>query len=659
MGGKAFTHADPPLETPRMPNHVYYEVKNLVVRRLSEKFNWINCPMEGPGKKDHGDVDVIVSEMKHINIFKDNVLDTISEALGTDHKIVEGGPDHIAAHFAIPWPEHIPIPQAVPPQLIVSITPPSPPGSSARSSITITPGNLVKASGDASTELVPSTTTEKPPLDATLPSPFGPHPNPLGSNPVLFVKGSGPHTEPSAAEDLKAKNQTASRYLLNAAVADSQTKPSNDSDAVSITSSELSQASTATAPVPGKWATLSSWVKKSRNPNSPTSRSFSLSNFLKRGQSSRDSVASKSTHDALAKIDSSLSEPGCSTPTPTFPIRRRKRAPKSILTDNPFFPPESASQSIASDDPFKDDYPVHDNPFRDPPHLYIQVDVRYCLTVKQAKYLRFFQSHGDMWQILGSIIRPFGLTVDDKGLWIRVPEGELINRKKAKVHLTSKPDQILKFLELPVAEYWRPFSSNEAMFEYIAKCPMFSVPRHCTFEEQIGLGTANDRRRMAQRPAYREWVQEFKPRCREKGLYPETTLTRDDIKIKAFNMFKIETEFHSRVREFIYEQQRRDIRKYIKCQVPMPDSPNDTAGFQRRSKTINAMFAIVLDRVDASEFGIAAPSYIFEGNGTWNQERTEAWISTKVNVVDRLANMSEAEKEEMRSASAKKEAERG
>jgi hypothetical protein len=302
--------------------------------------------------------------------------------------------------------------------------------------------------------------------------------------------------------------------------------------------------------------------------------------------------------------------------------------------------------------------PVHDNPFRDPPRVFIQVDVRYCLSKKQAKYLRFFQSHGDLWQILGSIIRPFGLTVDDKGLHIRVPEGELINRKKAKVLLTSKPDEILMFLGLPVAEYWRPFATTEAMFEYIIKCPMFSLPRYSTFEEEMGLGTANDGRRMSSRPVYREWVQEFKPRLREKGLYSETSLTCDGIREKAFNTFPIESEYHSRAQAFIREQQRLAIRKYIKSQVAAPEK-DDKKGWQRRSKTIKAMSAIVIDRIDASEFGISAPSSLFRGNGTWDMQRTEDFIRTKVHYVDCFANMSEADKERLRSASAKRQEQRG
>lgn len=272
--------------------------------------------------------------------------------------------------------------------------------------------------------------------------------------------------------------------------------------------------------------------------------------------------------------------------------------------------------------------------------------------------MRFFQSHGDLWQILGSIIRPYGLTVDDKGLHIRVPEGELINRKKAKVLLTSKPDDILMFLGLPVAEYWRPFVTTEAMFEYIIKCPMFSLPRYSTFEEEMGLGTANDRRRMASRPVYREWTQEFKPRLREKGLYFENSLTRDEIREKAFNTFPIESEYHARVQGFIRDQQRQALRKYIKSQVPGAED-NHPEAVKRRSKTIKAMSAIVLDGIDASEFGISAPSYLLRGNGTWDMQRTEDWIRTKVHFVGRYANMSAAEKEKLRSGPAKRREERG
>lgn len=219
MGGKAFAHADPPLETPRMSHSAYLEAKNTVIRRLSKKFHWINVPMEGPGKEDHGDVDVLVCEMNGIDILKESVLDAISDALGAESRIIAGGPSHFAAHFAIPWPQHIPIPQAkgkttlLPP--VVSITPPSPPGPSARSSLTITPGNLFKPSGDVPRVPTINTATRKPPLDSTLPSPFGPHPNPLGSNPALYIKeASSPDAELNAAKDSKSNEQTVSRRPL-------------------------------------------------------------------------------------------------------------------------------------------------------------------------------------------------------------------------------------------------------------------------------------------------------------------------------------------------------------------------------------------------------------------------------------------------------------
>nr|RBQ92958.1 hypothetical protein FVER53263_10261 [Fusarium verticillioides] len=644
MGGKAFAHANPPLETPRMSHTAYLEAKNTVIRRLNEKFYWTNVPMEGPGKEDHGDVDVLVCDMKGIDIFKETVLDAISNALGAESRITEGGASHFSAHFAIPWPEHIPLPQAKgkptlrPP--IVSITPPSPPRPSTRSTLTATPGNLFKLSENVPTVPPVSTTTGKPPLDSTLPSPFGPHPNPLGSNPALYIKeASSPDAEPSAAKDSKSNEQT------DATVAGSQTKSSsNDSDGISITSSERSQASAATAPVTGKWGTLS-YIKRKMKTGDSSSRSFSLSTMFKRGKSGRDSVASNSTHGTLEKINSSFSEPGATLPAipahGNFRIKRRA-VPKSILTNSPFVSPPSG--------------PVHDNPFRDPPRVFIQVDVRYCLSRKQAKYLRFFESHGDFWQIVGSIISPCGLTVDDKGLHIRVEEGERINRKKAKILLTSKPDEILMFLGLPVAEYWRPFATTNAMFEYIAKCPMFS--RGCsTFQEEMGVVTSNERRRMASRPVYREWVQEFKPRFLQRDLDFGSPLTRDDIKEKAFYTFKIESEYHARVRSFILGSQREELRKYIKSLVPLED--NSTPAKQRRSKTIKAMSAIVIDGMDASEFGIAAPAKLLRGNGTWDMPRTEEWIRTKVQFVGRYANMSAVEKEKLRAESAKRKAERG
>ncbi|KAH6949930.1 hypothetical protein DER45DRAFT_85998 [Fusarium avenaceum] len=281
-------------------------------------------------------------------------------------------------------------------------------------------------------------------------------------------------------------------------------------------------------------------------------------------------------------------------------------------------------------------------PIKRKQRLYIQVDVTYCFDVRQAKYMRFFQSHGDIWQILGSTIRPMGLTVDNVGLWIRVPEIERVNKNQAKVWLTSKPTFILKFIGVSIPQYYRPFQSIEAMFEYVAKSPMFSVPPKDDKEDKdvdLATMTHNDRKRMSARPVYRKWVTEFKPRCREQGLYSESVYTRETVKEKAFREFTIETEYHERLRKYIYQEQKKAIRKQIKAALPIGDGDGDPdqQALSRRGLTIKAMSEILIDEVDETIYGIVAPRALLEPNGTYNMDRVSAFINDKLEDVSAAA----------------------
>jgi len=183
------------------------------------------------------------------------------------------------------------------------------------------------------------------------------------------------------------------------------------------------------------------------------------------------------------------------------------------------------------------------------PKKYIQVDVRICRDIDHLcwvcpyiysfhlpRWVRerlfdlisiimqilFKHAHGDIWNLIGSTIRPFGLTVDEEALWLRIPEIEAYDRNRAKVTLTNDPVEVLRFLGLAIGSFWsEPFPSVEAMFNYVTTCRLFWVcPRAEEEEEEEGnVGRAgvsggevgakrlkhNDRRRIKGRPVYRRW----------------------------------------------------------------------------------------------------------------------------------------------------------
>ncbi|OBS25410.1 hypothetical protein FPOA_05943 [Fusarium poae] len=537
MGGKAFSHSDPPLETPRMPKEVYLEVKNKVIRALTPAFGWIDSPIEGPGKNDFGDIDIIVSGLIGDDMRKESILTLINHLLEAEAQITEPG-SAVAAHFAIPWPKHLPQPATHDP-----------------------------LQDDDSNELESSAT----PIGNI--SPAG-----TSSSDLSRPQSAAPENPESNAEPLTLKElRDKGRKILPHSVA-RQTglavalmADSPDSEL----GSPSPEGTFSPSPDSGKQR-KSSWSAKGKKLFIPRSRSFSsFSNLIsKLGQSSWNSEDSSSDEDD----------------------KNKGTSPDSITNDKSGF--------------------------------YIQVDIHYCDTVKQAKYLRFHQAHGDIWQLLGSVIKPFGLTVDNVGLWIRIPEVELIDKKRAKILLTSVPNQILDFVGVSSTEYWRPFSDVDAMFGYISQSPMFYVPSDYSEDYEMTSAKSNDRQRLAKRPVYAQWIHAFKPLCRSKGFYSKALTTREDVRNKAFETFKIETEYHQRLRDFLFEKQKNEIIKEIKNIFPGPAQPTNQKAIQMRALHIKAMKEIIIECVDASRYNIVAPKGVRLPNGLFNMDRVRAFART-------------------------------
>ncbi|KAJ8111554.1 hypothetical protein ONZ43_g5593 [Nemania bipapillata] len=95
----------------------------------------------------------------------------------------------------------------------------------------------------------------------------------------------------------------------------------------------------------------------------------------------------------------------------------------------------------------------------------IQVDLHICETLEYLQWMLFKHAHGDLWNLLGSMIRPFGLTIDEVALYVRIPEIEELDKKQAKVELSRDPVSILRFLGLDFGAEWEePFASDDAVF---------------------------------------------------------------------------------------------------------------------------------------------------------------------------------------------------
>ena len=188
-------------------------------------------------------------------------------------------------------------------------------------------------------------------------------------------------------------------------------------------------------------------------------------------------------------------------------------------------------------------------PYPNLPDNYVQVDVHVC-PPETFEWELFHQSHGDLWNLLGTTIRPVGLTANDHGLHLRIEEIEASDRRKSLVFLTKEPEAVVSFLGLDVERYGKPFGSVEEMYGFVKECRFFDASRYGT----NGL-KANDRKRMKQREIYRRFVEEWVPvYCELPEDVSTMTPTRAEILEEALETFDKRDEFEAQLKEWRTKQ---------------------------------------------------------------------------------------------------------
>lgn len=267
---------------------------------------------------------------------------------------------------------------------------------------------------------------------------------------------------------------------------------------------------------------------------------------------------------------------------------------------------------------------------------YIQVDVHYLPTLSQFQWELFHSAHGDLWNMLGSTIRPFGLTVNDTGLFLRIEQIEAFDKTKAKVFLTSEPKAILDFLGLDEKTWWKGFESVEEMFNYAAGCRFFWVKpsqnggqkRKLTeLTAEGGEGEKedlkrSDRKRVTQRPIFAQWMEDFIPRCRESGKFSaSTSLTREQVRLEAFEKFGVRKEYEDKLREWNLTKHKDELwRITIKGSIPEVGVDPQVRGAAAR------VFKGIVMEGEVVEGMVVPESVKMQEDGYWDLDAVKAWV---------------------------------
>ena len=145
---------------------------------------------------------------------------------------------------------------------------------------------------------------------------------------------------------------------------------------------------------------------------------------------------------------------------------------------------------------------------------YCQVDIHMTSSWEQCEWVVCIHSYGDFFSLIGTMMKPFGLTYTDDGVYIRVAEMEEGGAgKRARIFVTGSPrrfwEEVLGF------PFYRHFFYHcwtlPEMYAFVTKCRFFQFS---SFIKDHALNS-NARKRMRSRPAFREYIEEYLPRLKE------------------------------------------------------------------------------------------------------------------------------------------------
>lgn len=192
---------------------------------------------------------------------------------------------------------------------------------------------------------------------------------------------------------------------------------------------------------------------------------------------------------------------------------------------------------------------------------YVQVDVQLAPSKELFEWQLFHTSYGDFWNILGTAIRPFGLTANERGLFLRISEIEDVDKNRSLVFLGSEPDAVLMFCTgMDVEEYKRGWGSVGDMLGWLSRGRFM---RKESFRRS--RLKANDRKRVGKREVYRRFVDEFVPSWTEHIPERRNELdTREGVLEEALQLFGRREDYERKIEGWRAELLNAPIKKELR-----------------------------------------------------------------------------------------------
>ena len=200
---------------------------------------------------------------------------------------------------------------------------------------------------------------------------------------------------------------------------------------------------------------------------------------------------------------------------------------------------------------------------------YYQLDIHTCRPTSFA-WEAMVYSYGDLWHIIGVFITRFNLTINDRGLYLRVKEIEAKHKKDSLLFLTNEKGAMMQFLGLDKEAYERGFETLEELFQWAARSRFF---RRRFFEKDVV--SEKERKVREKRVMYGRFVKQWLPKQGKSS--PEATTKQEEndallatkVTEEALDAFNKRDEYTQMLASHRIRLSRDEIWKRVTRELPL------------------------------------------------------------------------------------------
>jgi hypothetical protein len=202
---------------------------------------------------------------------------------------------------------------------------------------------------------------------------------------------------------------------------------------------------------------------------------------------------------------------------------------------------------------------------------YFQIDLHVC-GQEDLDWELLHCSYGDLMQILGVMNKYIGLTCNDHGLHVRIPEIEKYDKKKSMIFLTNSPRKVMEFLGLDPSIYYASpeeggFRTNDDIFRWCASGRFYYNPSSRNRDNE----TSNDRQRYKKREMFRSYMNDWYP-THQDDFSSHRQWTREEVLEEALSYFPhARVLYHKALARHERIKWEAEILRQIKEFLPVKD----------------------------------------------------------------------------------------